>query len=166
MKKFSARQVRILKMTHIIFFIMWFGGFLCITAVMFVAQPAHPDDIYMKCRTMEIIDNYVLIPGALGSLFTGLVYSIWTNWGFFKHRWITFKWIMTTAQILFGTFALGPWIDRNVILSGNMRGAALSNPEFINNILMIKIWGTVQGSLLLFLIVISVIKPWKRNTGS
>ena len=62
MKKLSARHVRILKMTHIIFFIMWFGGFLCITAVMFVAQPAHPDDIYMKCRTMEIIDNYVLIP--------------------------------------------------------------------------------------------------------
>jgi len=46
-----------------------------------------------------------------------------------------------------------------------LRRAALSNPEFLSNIMNIKIWGTLQVSLLLFMVIISVIKPWKSKGG-
>ena len=42
--------------------------------------------------SMKLIDDFVIIPGGVGSLLTGLLYSIFTNWGWFKHKWVTTKW--------------------------------------------------------------------------
>lgn len=162
MKKMNTGQMRVLKIIHIFLFVLWVGGGLGLVAVMFLAVPAHPDDIYMKFRAMQVIDDFIIIPGAMGSFFAGLVYGIWTGWGFFKHNWVTVKWVMTTAQILFGTFALGPWLNQNVDIAHELRGAALVNPDFINNVSQIQIWGTVQVLLLIFMVIISVIKPWRK----
>jgi len=164
MKKLNAGQTRILKIIHLMFFISWIGGGTGLIFLMFIAQPAVPDDIYMKFRSMQVIDDYIIIPGALGSLATGLVYSLWTNWGFFRHRWLTVKWILTIAQILFGTFALGPWLNGNVDIAMKVRGAALSDPVFLDNISHIELWGTIQVLFLIFMMVISVIKPWKKRS--
>ncbi len=73
------------------------------------------------------------------------------------------KWILTVAQILFGTFALGPWLNGNVDIALKLRGTALSSPEFSQNASHIQIWGTVQVLFLLFMVIISVIKPWKKK---
>lgn len=164
MKKLNTKLTRILKILHIIFFVSWIGGGIALTILMFIAQPAFPDDIYMKCRSMQVIDDFIIIPGALGALFTGLVYSIWTMWGFYKHNWIIIKWVLTIIQILFGTFALGPWINGNVDITMKLRGASLSDPVFLNNVSHIELWGTVQVIFLLFVVVISVLKPWKSNS--
>ena len=166
MKKFNASQMRILKIVHIFFFIMWIGGGIALTTLMFVADPLLADDIYMKFRSMQIVDDLLIIPGALGCLLVGIIYGAFTNWGFFKHNWLTVKWILTILQILFGTFALGPWINGNVDIARQIRGAALSNPEFLNNTVNLKLWGTIQVSFLLFMAIISVIKPWKKKTAS
>lgn len=163
MKKLSSNQTRILKIIHLFFFVSWIGGGVCLISVMFLAQPALPEDIFMKYRSMQVIDDFVIIPGALGSLFTGMVYSIWTNWGFFRHRWLTVKWILTVAQILFGTFALGPWLNGNVDIARQLRGSAPANADFALNASNIQLWGAVQVLFLLFMVVISVIKPWKKN---
>jgi len=162
MKKLNPGQTRILKIIHLLFFISWIGGGIALMFLMFIAQPAVPDDIYMKFRSMQVIDDYIIIPGALGSLTTGLVYSVWTNWGFFRHRWLTVKWVLTIAQILFGTFALGPWLNGNVDIAIKARGAALADPLFQANISHIEFWGAIQVLFLLFMMIISVIKPWKR----
>lgn len=170
MKKFNAQQTRILKIVHILFFVMWIGGGLTLISVMLLALPSVPDDIYMKFRSMQVIDDFIIIPGALGSLATGLFYGIWTNWGFFRHKWLIVKWILTVVQILFGTFALGPWLNGNVDIAMKLRGGAISNPDFIMNTSNIKLWGTVQVLFLIFMLVISVLKPWKKlsanKTGS
>lgn len=162
MKKMNQKQMRILKIVHIFFFVIWIGGGLGLIALMFLADPAAPDDVYMKFQSMQVIDDYIIIPGAMGSLAVGFFYGIWTGWGFFKHTWLTVKWVMTTVQILFGTFALGPWLNKNVDIAHQLRGAALSNSDFINNTSHIQLWGSVQVLLLLFMMVISVIKPWRR----
>lgn len=116
----------------------------------------------MRSRILQIIDDYFIICGAFGSLITGLIYSIWTNWGFFKHRWIIVKWVMIILQMAFGTWALGPCINNNVIIANQLRDAALTDPVFLDNIQTTQIWGTVQTVLLLVLIFISVQKPWKK----
>jgi hypothetical protein len=35
-------------------------------------------------------------------LITSLIYSIWTHWGFFKHKWVTVKWGIFALQMVFG----------------------------------------------------------------
>lgn len=166
MKKLNTNQTRILKIAHILFFVMWAGGGITLVTLMFIARPSIPDDVYMKFRSMQVIDDLIIIPGALGSLATGLLYGIWTKWGFFRHRWLTIKWILTVSLILFGTFALGPWLNGNVEIAMKLRGGALSDSIFTANTSQIKLWGTVQVIFLLFMIAISVIKPWKRSAAA
>ena len=165
MKKFTPQAIKILKMFHVFFAFCWVISALALCGLLFITHPESGDELYMRSLIVQILDDYFIIPGALGVLITGLMYSIWTNWGFFKHTWITIKWIMTILQIAFGTFVLGPFVNNNVTLTDRLRDAALTDPVVLGNIQTTQIWGTLQLSLLLVMVVISVQKPWRRRTG-
>jgi uncharacterized membrane protein len=165
-KKLKPQAVKILKMFHIFFAFCWIVGGVALCLLVFITYPQSGNELYMRSRILQIVDDYFIIYGALGAFFTGLIYSIWTNWGFFKHTWVIVKWIMIILQILFGTFVLGPCINNNVIIADQLRDAALTDPVFLANIQTTQIWGTVQTALLLAVIVISVQKPWKRKKAS
>jgi len=123
-------------------------------------QPVSGDDIYAIAASLKILDDYVIIPAALGSLITGLLFSCFTNWGFFKYDWITVKWIITIATILFGTFFLGPWNDTAVAISYTERLFSLDNSVYLRCKLMLSIFGVLQAAVLIVTVFISVIKPW------
>ena len=108
----------------------------------------------------------VVIPGAFGCLITGLIYSSFSNWGFFKHNWLIIKWIVTIAAILFGTFFLGPWETNMTEISGKLGIASLNDQEYLYNENMNLIFGVVQCLLLIATIFISTIKPWKTNISN
>jgi branched-subunit amino acid ABC-type transport system permease component len=163
MKKLTPQAIKVLKMFHIFFAFCWVISALVLWGLLFVTNPESGDELYMRSLIVKILDDYLIIPGAIGVLITGLIYSIWTNWGFFKHTWITVKWIMTILQVVFGTFVLGPFVNNNVTLTDKLRDAALTDPEVLGNILTTQIWGTIQLALLLLMVVISVQKPWRRT---
>jgi len=159
----KSERVKILKMFHIFFSFTWIVGAMTLCLLVFTTYPKSGDELYIRSRILQIVDDYFVIYGALGALITGLIYSIWTNWGFFKYRWIIAKWAMIILQIVFGTWVLGPYLNNNVIIVDKLRDAALTDPTFINNVLGTKIWGTIQTAFLLVVIVISVQKPWKKT---
>lgn len=164
MKKLSSQGVKVLKMFHLFFAILWIGGGLALVIIFFSVYPVNGDELYMKSRIIQIIDDFLIIPGAMASLLIGIIYGIWTNWGFFKYKWITFKWIMTVVQILFGTFVLGPWVNENVEIASLLRDEAMTDSTLLHNVQMSQIWGTVQVTILvLTFIVVSVQKPWKSK---
>lgn len=164
-KKLNPQGVKILKMLHIFFAFCWIIGALALCVLVFITFPASGDELYMRSRIIQILDDYFIIYGAFGSLLTGLVYSIWTNWGFFKHPWIIVKWIMTILQVLFGTFVLGPCVNENVVIANQLRDAALTDTVFLENLHTTQIAGTAQTAFLLLYVIISVQKPWKRKKG-
>ena len=163
LKKLTPQAVKILKMFHIFFAFCWIIGGVALCLLVFITFPESGDELYMRSRILQIVDDYFIIYGASGAFITGLIYSLWTNWGFFKHPWIIVKWIMTILQIIFGTFVLGPCINNNVIIANQLRDAALTDPVFLENIQTTQVWGTVQTVLLLAVIAISVQKPWKKK---
>jgi uncharacterized membrane protein len=162
-KKLKPQAVKILKMFHLLFAFCWIVGGVALCLLLFITCPASGDELYMRSRILQIVDDYFIICGAFGAFTTGLIYSIWTNWGFFRHPWIIVKWVMIILQMVFGTFVLGPCVNNNVIIADRLRDAALTDPVFLDNIQMSQIWGTVQTALLLLVIVISVQKPWKKK---
>lgn len=167
MKKLSPRGIKILKIVHLFFAVLWIGGGIALLLVLFSVSPENGDELYMKSRIIQIIDDFLIIPGALGSFFIGIVYGIWTNWGFFKHKWITVKWVVTVAQILFGTFVLGPWVNENVEIASQLRDAAMDNAVLLHNVQMSQIFGSGQVFLLVAVfLVVSVLKPWKGKKAS
>lgn len=55
---------------------------------------------------MELIARYVIVPFALASLLTGLVMSVGTKWGVFRHYWVLISLLLTiiaTAVLLVET---------------------------------------------------------------
>ena len=110
----------------------------------------------------RLVDDFVVIPGAMGSLLTGLIYSLFTPWGFFKHRWVAVKWLITLYGVLFGTFFLGPWLNSLAPVSAKLGGGAMGDYAYMRARDLNSFWGGVQICTLLFALVISVLKPWRK----
>ena len=91
MKKLTPQAIKILKMFHLFFAFCWVISALVLCGFLFVTHPESGDELYMRSLIVKIVDDYFIIPGAIGVLITGLIYSMGTNWGFFKHNWITVK---------------------------------------------------------------------------
>lgn len=110
----------------------------------------------------HFIDMYVLTPAAIVTLITGLIYSIFTKWGFIRHGWIIYKWVITLLLILVGTFYLGPMTTRILEIADIKRIAALHD-QYYQQGGYIGIWaGIINSSLLITAVVFSTYKPWKN----
>ena len=49
---------------------------------------------------MELTGWYVIVPLCLASLVTGLVMSLGTRWGLFRHYWVLAKLLITIVAML------------------------------------------------------------------
>jgi uncharacterized membrane protein len=162
-KKLNPRGQRWLKSLHVLFASVWVGAAVVLGAKQFFVNPSDGGELYGILSTMNFVDYFVIIPGAVGILLTGIVYSVWTNWGWFKHKWILVKWIICIYGIAFGTYPLGPWLDGLVDRSKEQGLRALSDPSYVHNEHMLRIFGTFQILTLIFAIFISVLKPWEQK---
>jgi len=162
MKKMGSAGTRWLKTIHLFFVCSWVGGALSLLLVFFLSGARIGRGVYAVDAALKLIDDFVIIPGALGCLLTGLIYGIWTKWGFFRSKWLTVKWVMTVVQILFGTFFLGPWLNGSVEISRSLGEGSLRSPDYLHNGLMNSIWGPVQVFFLLAMVWISVARPWRK----
>ena len=163
MKKMKAAGQRRLKCIHLICACLWVGGAVSLTLMNFFMIPADTAALYGIHRSMKFIDDFIIIPGAMGLLLSGLVYSLFTNWGWFSHSWITAKWIINIYGVVFGTFWLGPWVNSLAPMVKEQGSAVLNNPVYLHNVHMLRIWGTFQVSTIIFALIISVVKPCKRH---
>ena len=71
--------------------------------------------------------------GAIGTLLVGFIYGFFTNWGFFKHRWVGIKFVLYLIQSIIGIFVVDHLIVTNIELLETQKEMALSNPTFIRN---------------------------------
>jgi len=163
MKKLSTNGQKWLKSFHIFFAALWIGAGICLVLMNCFLEAKTGQMLYGITISMKFIDDFVIIPAAIGSLLTGLIYSIWTRWGFFKHNWITVKWIINVGGIVFGTFWLGPWLNGMPPIAESLGMNALSDPVFVHNQQMNLFFGPVQVGTLIFAAFISVFKPWKKK---
>ena len=165
MPKLSAKGLKWLKGFHLVAVSCWIGGGVSLILLCFLKNGVEDGNIlYGINQSIHHVDiAVVVIPGALGCLITGLIYSSFSNWGFFKHGWMIFKWIVTVVAILFGTFFLGPWETTMMEISGNLGISSLSNPEYLYNQKMNLIFGATQILVLMVIVFISIFKPWKKR---
>ena len=163
MKKLSPGGQRWLKGFHSSFACMWVGAAIVLSVKQFFVNPSDGGELHGITATMDFIDIFIIIPGAMGVLLTGLIYSIWTNWGWFKHNWITVKWIICVYGVAFGTYPLGPWMSGLARISKEQGLAALSDPTYMHNRLMLYAFGTFQAATLIVAVFISALKPWKKK---
>ncbi|HEY0711142.1 MAG TPA: hypothetical protein VGF45_00590 [Polyangia bacterium] len=80
------------------------AAFLCLAVVGLI----DPDSLRVRAAylAMDIITRAVIVPLAVAALVTGVVQSLGTPWGLFRHYWVIFKLLLTvlaTAVLLIHT---------------------------------------------------------------
>ncbi len=113
---------------------------------------------------MIFIDNYIIIPAAIGSCLTGLIYSHLTKWGYVKYYGVMVKWILTIVFIIIGFFWLIPWLNNMLEISEAMRYSPVIDSSSLDVAMSVHFAMTaLQTILLFFLVMISVFKPWGKT---
>jgi len=164
MKNLSLTQKRWLKSIHLFAAGIWVTTGLVMFLLHFMRSEVQTgDNLYLMNKIIHFIDMKILVPSAVVSLLTGWIYSQFTKWGYFKHGWMTFKWVITILIITLGTIFSGPWITEMVRISGDLGMAALNN----SNYQWYDKWQTLMGicmnGTLIIAIFISVFKPGKQS---
>jgi len=164
MKKLSTKQTRWLKSFHVLSAGVWISCGMIMFAFSLAADSIENGDrLYMLNYLVDLVDMKILVPSAFLCLVTGLIYSLGTNWGFFKHRWLVFKWIVTVCIIILGTIFTGPWIEEMVELSLKEGIDVVKNNHYIMIDRNQFIMGIMMNTTLIITVFISVFKPWKKK---
>ena len=161
--RLSLGWMRLLKFVHIILSSAWLASAMILVFFFTIVIPgASRADLRGILIALKAIDDWVIIPAANGILITGIVYGAFTHWGWFRHGWITAKWGITLYGILFGTFLLGPRLNRLPELAASANLDAPLPAEFAADLAFLQVWGSVQLVTLLAAYLLSVYK-WKRK---
>ncbi|MCL2337587.1 MAG: hypothetical protein FWC60_09230 [Firmicutes bacterium] len=165
MKKLGTPGRAWLKSFHIFFVCLRIGAGATMLLLAFVrGHITSGEELWAVNKSIKLIDDYIIIPTAMGCLITGLLFSWLTNWGFFKHIWIIIKYLITIEAILFGTFCLGPWTNGMEAISKLEGLAALQNSLYLHFAEMIRYFSPLQVLLLVLAAFISVFKPWGKRS--
>ncbi len=153
--------MKMMKLLHLVASFLWVGGALSMMLILTWFHPENPYEMYMFAHALKAIDDYLIITGAYGFLVSGVLYGVLTHWGFFKHKWVTAKWLLTIGMILSGTFLMGPCVNGNALPMEEISRYATDSEWFWANVEQTTTWGWVQLVLMAITVIISVYKPWK-----
>ncbi|MDR2050870.1 MAG: hypothetical protein LBQ63_03770 [Deltaproteobacteria bacterium] len=164
MKKLGMRGRKGLKIVHLILAGLWLGGAVTLNLMVLALGPAETGpELYGYDLARRFVDDFVIVPAAMGCLVSGFLISWLTPWGFFRHRWVTVKWALTVACILIGVIVLGPPVNEQAGISETLGLLAPDNAEYAANRLSTLLGGLALILAILFMLVISVLKPWQKN---
>lgn len=86
---------------HVVCSVGWLGAvaaYLGLVAALLTSESL--EVVRAAWVAMDLIGWTVIVPLALAALLTGLVMSLGTSWGLFRHYWVLFKLLLTTLAII------------------------------------------------------------------
>lgn len=155
-----------LKILHILLAILFLGGILSSFTLTVWLDLSAFDEVYITYKNLLLISDNIVRYGAQGTLLVGIVYGAFTTWGFFKHRWLTVKWLIFTVQTVLGIFLVDHLMVANMALLESEGSAALHDPSFLYNHHFRQSIVVVQIVLTLVILIISGLKPWRSQSSN
>lgn len=102
---------RLILTTHVVSSVGWLGA---VAAFLALALAGLNAGVGLQARApyvaMEVLTWWVIVPLCVASLVTGLVQSLCTRWGLFRHYWVVAKLVLTllaTVVLLLHTQPIG-----------------------------------------------------------
>jgi hypothetical protein len=130
---------------HVTFSVGWLGAAAAYVALAVTAVASHDgESVRSAYFGMELTGWFIIVPLCLASLTTGLVQSLGTEWGLFRHYWVLIKFVLTVVA--------------TIILLLHMPAVSRMAAPFSE---IIHAGGGVL--VLLTAIALSVYKPWGRT---
>lgn len=154
-------RLRQLSLTvHVACSVGWLGAVIAYLALAIAGLRGQEAQLVRAAYlAMELIGWFVIVPSSLAALSTGLVQSLGTEWGLFRHYWISVKLGLTlvaTLVLLVHMRAVSRVAD--VAAETTLSPAALGMPR-------LQLVVHAGGGLLVLLAAtaLSVFKPWGRT---
>jgi len=164
MLKLTTSQQKVLKFFHILASGLWLSCVLLLALLPLIpVDAASGDGVYMYRIMFHFIDTYVLTVAAILTLLSGLFYSMFTKWGFFRSGWLVYKWIVTVGLVLVGTFYLGPLSAELLHIARDERLMALQDPAYTSGHTVLVAAAVINSILLSLAVLVSIFKPWSRK---
>lgn len=146
----TPRFKKFVLLIHITFSVGWFGAVVPYLALVIAGLTSHDTKVARAaCLSMELIGWYVIVPFSFAALLSGLVQSLGSKLGLFRHWWILAKFLLTIVAI---SVLLRHMQDVSRMAKETMLSSANFRPDLIH----------ATGGLLVLLaaMTLSVFKPW------
>ena len=147
--------------THVTSSVGWLGavaGFLALA----IAGVSSGEDETVRAAyiAMHLTTWFVIVPLSLASLLTGLVQSLGTTWGLFRHYWVVTKLLLTVLATIILLLHTQP-IDR-------VAAVAMQTTLSTGDLRQLRIQLVADAGAALFVLLVttalSVYKPWGMTT--
>ncbi len=141
-------------LAHITFSVGWFSAVVPYIALVIAGLTSHDVQLVRSVYlSMELIGWYVIVPFSFAALLSGLVQSLGTQWGLFRHWWVLTKFLLTIVAI---PILLRHMQDVSRVVARMEQGTMLSTSDFRPDLIH-----AVGGLLVLFVaMTLSMFKPW------
>ena len=101
---------------HVVASVGWLGAIAAFLGLAIVGLTSQDAQLVRAVNlAAEPLTLFVILPLALASLITGIVESLTTPWGLFRHYWVVFKLaiaVVATVVLLAYTETVGHFADR------------------------------------------------------
>jgi len=141
---------------HVTSSVGWLGAVVTFLALAIVGLTGHDSQMVRSSYlAMELTGWWVLVPLSVASLLTGLIQSLGTTWGLFRHYWVLIKLLITIPATVLLLVRMGP--------IGRLAGVAAGRTAFGADLggIRIQVLADAAAALLLLLVAVtlSVYKP-------
>ena len=140
---------------HVTSSVGWLGAVATSLALALAGAVSNdPQTVRGAYVTLELLGWYVLVPFSLASLLTGLVSSLGTTWGLFRHYWVVAKLVINGLA----TVILLMYMESLEYLAGIATRISSSG-----DLVAVRSWSPVlhAGGAVLLLVVATVLGLYK-----
>jgi hypothetical protein len=142
---------------HVTLSVGWLGSVLAYLAMAWTGLKGKDAELARSAYlSMELIGWSVIVPLSLAALLSGLVQSLGTEWGLFRHTWITAKFVMASV----GSVVLLVHMRAVGQMAGFARATSLAPGEFGDLRISLVVHALGGAILLLSATALSIYKPW------
>lgn len=148
---------KLLLTAHIVFSVGWLGAVAAFLALAVAGLSSQNNNAARAAYiAMDLIGWFVIVPCGIITLLIGLVQSLGTKWGLFRHYWILIKFLLTvgaTTLLLLHMNATSRVADAAAEMSSNL--------ELLRPVRVQLVFDAAAALLvLLAATILSVYKPW------
>lgn len=163
MIKIKGKGLRILKSCHLLGVVCWMGG--SVTSLMLLTKlstVSSQQSLYDVLRLLEMIDLSMIASAAMFTVGVGLVYGIFTSWGFIRVRWVLIKWMLSLGIIVSGTVLYIPALEQMGAVVTLQGMKAISTAAFQSVLTQVYILFGCHLAAMVFMVFLSVLRPWSK----
>ncbi|HET6398703.1 MAG TPA: DUF2269 domain-containing protein [Candidatus Thermoplasmatota archaeon] len=155
---------KVLLVAHILVSVGWMGALAAFIALDVTTAVGLDADVARACYiAMDIVTRYAIVPLAIATLASGIVVSLGTRWGLFRHYWVVVSLVLTVLSTVVLAVQIPLIAHRADVAQSGTDVEVLA----LGNLLLHSIGGAV---VLLVVLVLNVVKPrgltrygWRRE---